>query len=479
MNYRMIAQVLGRVLCIEAALMLLPLLTALYYHESPVPFLVTILLTAAAGGLLLLLRARNGEMYAREGFVCVGLSWILMSLFGALPFVIGRQIPNYVDALFETVSGFTTTGASVLERVEKMSKSCLFWRSFTHWIGGMGVLVFLMAVLPMSGEHSMHIMRAEIPGPTVGKLVPRARQTSIILYCIYFGLTVLEALFLVCGGMPFFDSVLNAFATAGTGGFAPISASIGGYHSAYAEWVITVFMLLFSLNFNLYFLILMGKFKAALHSEELWCFGGIVAFSVATVAVSISKLYGGFFPALRYSAFQVATVMSTTGFATADFDQWPAYARCVLVLLMFIGACAGSTGGGIKLSRIMILFKSASEETVRMIRPRQVSRVTMDGKRLDDKMVRCAAAFFVTYMAILFLGTVVVSLDGYDPTTNFTATLASLSNIGPGLSMVGPSGNYAMFSFRSKLVLSACMLLGRLEIYPILMLVTPRVWKRR
>ncbi len=479
MNYRMIAQILGRVLCIEAALMLLPLLTGLYYHESPLPFFIAMLITVAAGGLLLLVRPKNGEMYAREGFLLVGLSWIGMSLFGAIPFVLSGEIPNYADAFFETVSGFTTTGASILTNVESMSKSCLFWRSFTHWVGGMGVLVFLMAVLPMSGEHSMHIMRAEVPGPTVGKLVPRVRQTSIILYCIYFGLTVMEGILLLCGGMHLFDSVLTAFATAGTGGFALRNASIGAYDSAYCEWIVTIFMLLFSLNFNLYFLILLGKVKAALKSEELWWFGGIVTFAIVTVALSIAGQYGGFFRAIRYSAFQVATVVSTTGFSTADFNLWPEYAKAVLVALMFIGACAGSTGGGMKLSRLLIMLKSAAGETMRMVRPRQVSRVTMDGKRLDEGVVRCTFAFFLIYMLILLVGTLVVSLDGFDPVTNFTGTLACLSNIGPGLNLVGPAGNYAMFSIRTKIVLSACMLLGRLEIYPILMLVTPRAWKLR
>jgi len=479
MNTGMVLSVLGRVLCIEAALMLLPTAASLCFGESPAPFLLAILITALIGGGLLLLRPKSSEMYAKEGFLCVGLSWICMSLCGALPFVFSGDIPSYTDAFFETVSGFTTTGASILTDVESLSRGCMFWRIFTHWIGGMGVLVFLMAVVPMSGAHSMHIMRAEVPGPVVGKLVPRARKTSVILYSIYLGMTLLETVFLLCGGMGFYDALLHSFATAGTGGFSTRGLSIGAFDSAYFDVVISVFMLLFSVNFNLFFLLILGKVKAAVKSEELWIFGVVVLAAVVTIGISISGMYGGFFPALRYALFQVSSVVSTTGFATADFNLWPEYAKWLLVLLMFMGACAGSTGGGMKVSRLLILFKSAVGETGRLLRPHKVTRVTLDGKRLEDSTVRCTFVFAFLYMVLLLVSTLLLSLDGNDLTTNFTAALACISNIGPGLGLVGPMGNYAFFSCGSKWLLSAVMLLGRLEIYPILMLVTPAMWKKR
>ncbi|MBQ4320598.1 MAG: TrkH family potassium uptake protein [Oscillospiraceae bacterium] len=479
MNIRMVLSVLGRVLCIEAVLMLLPMTAGLCYGESPVPFLITILITALAGMALLLMKPKSGEMYAKEGFLCVGLSWITLSLFGALPFVFSGDIPRYTDAFFETVSGFTTTGASVLSDAEALSRGCMFWRLFTHWIGGMGVLVFIMAVLPMSGEHSMHIMRAEVPGPVVGKLVPRARKTSMILYSIYLGLTVLQTILLLCGGMGFYDALLHAFATAGTGGFSTRGLSVGAFDSAYIDIVICVFMLLFSINFNLYFLILLGKVKAALKSEELWWYIGVVVFAGVTIALNIAEAYGGFVNAMRYSFFQVASIISTTGFSTADFNLWPEYSRWLLVSLMFIGGCAGGTGGGMKVSRLLIMLKSALGEMVRLIRPHQVTRVTMDGRRLEDSTVRCASAFGLLYMLIVIAGTLLISLDGHDVLTNFTALIACISNVGPGLGLVGPMGNYDIFSDFSKWLMSVCMLIGRLEIYPILMLVNPALWKKR
>ena len=479
MNTRMVFSVLGRVLCIEAALMLLPAAVALYSGENPIAFLLTILITALVGTGLVLLKPKSTSMFAKEGFLCVGLSWITLSLFGALPFVFSGDIPRFTDAFFETVSGFTTTGASILTDVEEMSRGCMFWRLFTHWIGGMGVLVFIMAVLPMSGEHSMHIMRAEVPGPVVGKLVPKARKTSVILYSIYLGMTVLETVLLRFGGLGWYDSLLHAFATAGTGGFSTRALSIGAFDSAYVDTVISVFMLLFSVNFNLYFLLLLGKVKAAFRSEELWTFVGVVAFAVITVALSITGIYGGFFPALRYSLFQVSSVVSTTGFATADYNVWPEYAKWVLVLLMFMGACAGSTGGGMKVSRLLIMFKSTTKKTGRLLRPRRVTRVTLDGKRLDENTVRCTFVYAFLYFVLLLGGTLIISADGLDPLTNFTAVLACISNIGPGLGLVGPAGNFTVYSGFSKWVLSVWMLLGRLEIYPILMLANPALWKKR
>ena len=478
MNYRMIARILGMVLLILAALLVLPLIAGLCYGENVLNFAVTIAAAAALGGFFMLFKPKNRDIYAREGFTAVGLSWILMSLIGALPFVISGDIPSYVDALFETVSGFTTTGSTLLTDIEAMSRGCMFWRMFTHWIGGMGVLVFIMAVLPMSGEHSMHIMRAEIPGPVVGKLVPRARKTAAILYLIYMGMTAVETVLLLCGGMSFYDALLHAFATAGTGGFSTRGASIAAFDSLYIEVVISVFMLLFAVNFNLYFLLLMGRVRDVLKNQELRCFGVIVAFSMLTIAWNTYGQYGSFAEALRYSSFTVASLVSSTGFGTADFTQWPQYSQWLLVIIMFVGACAGSTGGGLKLSRVMLLLKAAFSDLRHMIWPRRVNRVQMEGQRVEQAAIRAVFSYFTLYMLMLLLGTLLISFDGFDTATNFTAALTCLSNMGPGLGLIGPSGNFSIFSDFSKLLMSFLMLAGRLEIYPILVLLFPSVWKR-
>ena len=482
MNYRMIARILGLILLIYAGLMLLPLAAGLWYGENVLNFVVTIGITAALGGLLQLVRPRSNSMVARDGFVIVGLGWITISLLGALPFVLSGSIPRYVDALFETASGLSTTGATVVSDIAGMTqhhRGDMFWRIFTHWIGGMGVLVFLMAVLPMSGEHSMHIMRAEIPGPTVGKLVPRAKKTARVLYLIYIGLTLAETLFLLFGGMSFYDALLHACSTAGTGGFSTNAASIGGFNSSYIETVITVFMFLFGVNFNLYFLILVGHWKEALKSEELhWylviIFGGALLLSLGTC-----KIFGSFGEALHQAFFNIGALLSTTGFGTVDFTDWPEYCKWFLMLLMFCGGCAGSTGGGIKLSRLMILGKNVVAELRQMVRPRSVVRVQLDGKRVERGTVKAASTFFTLYMGLLLLFSILVSLDGVDIATSFTAALSCLSNIGPGMTRaIGPSGSFAFFSDRSKLLLSLAMLLGRLEFYPIVVLLSPRTWKR-
>ena len=478
MNYRMIARILGMVLLILAALLVLPLIAGLCYGENVLNFAVTIAAAAALGGIFMLFKPKNRDIYAREGFTAVGLSWILMSLLGALPFVISGDIPHYVDALFETVSGFTTTGSTLLTDIEGMSRGCMFWRMFTHWIGGMGVLVFIMAVLPMSGEHSMHIMRAEVPGPVVGKLVPRARKTAAILYLIYMGMTAVETVLLLCGGMSFYDALLHAFATAGTGGFSTRGAGIAAFDSLYIEVVISVFMLLFAVNFNLYFLLLMGRVRDVLKNQELRCFGVFVAFSMLTVAWNISGQYGSFAEALRYSSFTVASLVSSTGFGTADFTQWPQYSQWLLVIIMFVGACAGSTGGGLKLSRVMLLLKAAFSDLRHMIWPRRVNRVQMEGQRVEQAAIRAVFSYFTLYMLMLLLGTLLISFDGFDTATNFTAALTCLSNMGPGLGLIGPSGNFSIFSDFSKLLMSFLMLAGRLELYPILVLFFPSVWKR-
>lgn len=478
MNYRIVSNILGKVLLAEAILLLLPMVAALVYHESPMPFLWTILPLVALGLGLNSVKPKSGDLFAREGFVTVGLSWLLMSAFGALPFVLSGDIPHYVDALFETVSGFTTTGASILSDVEAVSRGCTFWRLFTHWVGGMGVLVFIAAILPVSGDHYIHVMRAEVPGPTVSKLVPRARKTARILYLIYFGLTVLETIFLLFGGMDFYDAFLHACATAGTGGFSTLGASIGGFNSVYIEMVIATFMLLFGCNFNLFYLILIGQGLTIFKSEELRVYLAIIGAAVLAIALNIMHSVGGFAEGLRYAYFQVTTIISTTGFSTADFDRWPELSRWILVLLMFMGACAGSTAGGLKVSRVIILFKSYLYELKQLILPTRVKRIWFENKAVSDQTVRSVLVYFQVYLTIIGLSVLVLTLDGHDLATNFTASLACISNIGPGLNAVGPMGNYGFFSVLSKLVLIFEMLLGRLEIFPVLFLFAPSVWRR-
>lgn len=477
MNLRMIAQILGKVLCTMAVLLLLPAVVCLCYRESPYPFLLVTGINGALGGVLLCFKPRHTRIYAAEGFVSVGLSWMLLSLTGALPFVFSGGIPGFVNALFETVSGFTTTGASILTDVEALGQGLLFWRSFTHFIGGMGVLVFIMAVLPMSGSRSIHIMRAEVPGPIVGKLVPSLRKTALLLYGIYVAMTVVETVLLLFGGMNLFDALIHAFGTAGTGGFSNKAASVGHYDSAYIDTVIAVFMGLFAINFNLYYMILLGKAKTALKSEELHWYLCIVAFAAVTIGLNLGRTYGGFLGSLRYAFFQVLSVTSSTGFATADFDQWPSYSKTILVVLMFVGACAGSTGGGLKVSRVVILFKSICQELRRQLKPHSVRVERLEGKPISDSVMHSTLVFFACYFFLLVFALVLLSLDGFDFTTNFTAVISCLSNIGPGLGMVGPAGNFAAYSSFSKLVCSFCMLLGRLEIFPIIMLFSPAVWK--
>ena len=479
MNYRMICRVLGLILLIYAGLLLLPMIAGLVYGESVLNFLATIGISAALGLLLLIPKPRTGSLVARDGFVIVGLGWISISLLGALPFWFSGSIPSYIDALFETASGLSTTGATILTDIEAMPRGAMFWRMFTHWIGGMGVLVFLMAVMPMSGEHSMHIMRAEVPGPTVGKLVPRVRRTAMILYLIYIGLTLLETVLLLFGGMSFYEALLHAFSTAGTGGFSTNPASIGGFGSRYIETVICVFMFLFGVNFNLYFLILIGRWKEALKSEELHWYLGIIFSAVLLLSLGIRNLYGGFWQGVHQAFFNVGALLSTTGYGTVDFTVWPEYCKWILILLMFCGGCAGSTGGGIKLSRLMILGKSSVSELKKMIRPRSVTRVELDGKRVEAGTVQAARVFFTIYMGLLLFFSLLISLDGVDIATSFTAALSCLSNIGPGMTQaIGPAGGFAFFSWHSKLWMTLAMLLGRLEIYPILVLLSPRTWKK-
>ena len=480
MNYRMIARILGTVLVLLAAFLMLPLIVGLIYGENVLPFAYTIALALALGlALVLCLKPKSTELYAREGFAAVGLVWITMSLVGALPLVLSGDIPRYVDAVFEITSGFTTTGASVVPDVEALSRSGQFWRIFTHWLGGMGVLVFVMAVMPLGGDRSMHIMRAEVPGPTVGKLVPRARKTAAILYLIYLGLTLLETVLLICGGMSFYEALLHSFASAGTGGFSTRAASIAAFDSAYIEIVIGIFLILFGTNFNLYYLVLIGRAKDALKSEELRWYWGILAVAVAAIAIGIRPIYGSVGTALRHAFFNVTTISSTTGFGTEDFTKWPGYVQTLLVVLMFIGGCAGSTGGGIKVSRLILLFKNAAADVKKMVHPRSVNRVSLDGQRVSRETASAVYTYFSLFILILLGCTIVVSFDGYDFATNFTAALSCMSNIGPGLSLIGPKGNFTIFSDLSKVVMSLTMLCGRLEIYAILILFLPSTWRQK
>ena len=480
MNRKMVFFTLGQLLLIEAALMVLPLIVALIYKEpTALHFLATIIATAVTGGVLMLtLRNHSTVIYARQGFARVSISWIALSLFGALPFFLSNEIPNYIDAFFETVSGFTTTGASILENVEALSHGMLFWRSFTHWIGGMGVLVFYMAILTGASEKSMHIMRAEVPGPIVGKLVPKAKDTARVLYLIYIFLTVIETIMLLFGGMPFFDSVVHSFGTAGTGGFGIKADSLAGY-SPYCQWVITAFMIVFGINFNLYYLLLIHRFKSVLKSTELWVYLGIVSAAVTVIAINVYSMYGSVSEAIRNSAFQVASIVSTTGYSTVDFNLWPGLSKTILLLLMFIGSCAGSTAGGLKVSRIIIILKMCRNELRHMLNPRSVNVVKIDGKQVDSATLKNAANYFSLYMfcfAIIFL---LLAFEPFSFETNFSATAACFNNIGPGFDAVGPSANFFAYSPFSKLLLSFAMLLGRLEIFPMILLFSKGLWRKK
>ena len=475
----MIGYVIGRILLTEAALLVLPAVTALAYGESLRPFLLTALLLVAVGLIIGRKKPVRTALYARDGFAVVALAWVLMSAFGALPFVLSGDIPFYVDAFFETVSGFTTTGASILTAVEPLSRSGLFWRSFTHWVGGMGVLVFVMAILPMTDGHGMHLMRAEVPGPSVGKLVSRMSDSAKILYGIYLVMTVMEIILLMVGGMPMFDACIHAFGSAGTGGFSNRNLSVGAYDSAYFDVVIGIFMLLFGVNFNLYYFLLIKRFKDVFKSEELRAYLGIVAAAVIAIAVDILHIYGSVGKSLRYAFFQVSSIITTTGFATADFNTWPTFSKGILVVLMFVGACAGSTGGGVKVARVVILVKSSLADMRKMLHPNAIATVRFEGKPLTERGVRGVHVFIAVYLLVFSVSFLLLSLEGFDLVTTFTALAACINNIGPGLEVVGPMGNYAQFSPAAKLLLSFNMLVGRLEIFPMLLLFAPSIWKRR
>jgi trk system potassium uptake protein TrkH len=475
----MIGFVIGRILLTEAALLVLPLLTAVLYGESAGPYLVTILALVLVGLLLDIRRPKDTALFARDGFAVVALAWVLMSAFGAMPLVLSGDIPSFIDAFFEVVSGFTTTGASILTAVEPLSRGGLFWRSFTHWVGGMGVLVFVMAILPMSDGHGMHLMRAEVPGPSVGKLVSRMSDSAKILYGIYLGMTVIEIVLLLLGGMSLFDACIHAFGTAGTGGFSCKNLSVGAYDSAYFDIVIGVFMLLFGINFNLYYFLLIGRFREISKSETLRTYLLIVLASVLAITANIVHIYGSVTTSLRHAFFQVSSIITTTGYATVDFNAWPTFSKSILVVLMFIGACAGSTGGGIKVDRVVILVKASINDMRRMLHPNAVTSVQFEGKPLPERNIQGVHAFLAVYVMIFTVSYLLLSLEHFDLVTTFTALAACINNIGPGLEMVGPTGNFSALSPASKLLLSFNMLVGRLEVFPMILLFAPSIWKRR
>ena len=483
MNMKMMGRFIAQIVAIEAVFMLPALAISLGYGEWPAvqAFLVTLaIMLALAGGMYLLCR-RAGRLFgAKEGLVCVALSWMVMSLLGALPFVLSGQVEHYIDALFEIVSGFTTTGSSVIADVEGLYKGLLYWRSFSHWIGGMGVLVFLLAVLPGRQESgfTMHLLRAESPGPDVGKLVPKMRQTALILYCIYVVLTVVNVVFLLCGGMHWLAALCTAFGTAGTGGFGIYNDSLGSV-SPYIQNVTTVFMFLFGINFSCYYLLLLGKLKSVLKDEELRMYVGLAVACVIGLVLSIRPLYGTLEETIRHAAFQVSSIMTTTGYTTTDYDLWPSISKAILLLLMIVGACAGSTGGGLKCMRVLLLFKALRRNIRQILNPRKVLVVRSNDKVVDEKVLANTNAYLAAYVIIIVVSTLILSLDGFSFETNLSAVLATFNNIGPGIGAVGPTCNFAGYSVLSKLTMIMGMLAGRLEIFPILVLFSRSTWKRK
>lgn len=479
MNSSMIRVILGHVLRIEAALLLLPCIVALIYREKVgwMYLLVTAICFVVGFAMSTIKKPKETAIFLRDGCVATAASWIILSLFGALPFTLTGEIPSYLDAVFETMSGFTTTGASILDEVEVLSQCSLFWRSFTHWIGGMGVLVFLLAIIPMSGGSNINLMRAESPGPSVGKLVPKIKSTARILYVIYFVMTIAEAVFLLFGGMNLFEALTLSFGTAGTGGFAILSSSIASY-SAYCQWVITVFMIMFGVNFNAYYLVMLGKLKKAFSIEEVKWYFAIVVSAITIISINIYHMYNSVSEVIRTAAFQVATIITTTGYATADFDLWPTTSKFIIVFLMIVGACAGSTGGGIKVSRIVVMLKTVRKELNTYIHPKSIKKIMFEGKPIEHDVLRAINVYMVTYLIVFFTSVFILSFENLDMTSSFTAVLAALNNIGPGLSKVGPTCNFGFFSGLSKIVLIIDMLAGRLELFPLLILFHPQVLKQ-
>ena len=477
MNSSVVRYILGHVLKIEGFLLLLPCLVSIIYQEKiGIYYLAVAVVCILLGTLMTYRKPESMVFYLKEGCVITSLSWIALSFFGCLPFVLGGDIPSFTDALFETISGFTTTGASILSNVEGLTYTSLFWRSFTNWIGGMGVLVFLLAIVPMSGGSNINLMRAESPGPSVGKLVPKVKYTARILYEIYIVLTILEFVFLLLGKMPVFDAMTTSFGTAGTGGFGIKNDSLMGY-SVYIQWVVTIFMILFGVNFNAYYFILFRNFKKAFSMEEVRCYFLIILGAIGIIFIDIVDSCVSAFDALTKASFQVGSIITTTGFATADFNLWPQTSKTILVLLMFVGACAGSTGGGIKVSRFVVLFKTIVKELNSYIHPKSVKKIKIDGKPVEHEVVRAINVYFITFMIVFSTSVFAISFEGKDLVTNFTAVVATINNIGPGLELVGPTQNFSGFSIFSKYVLMFDMLAGRLELFPLLILFHPAIWK--
>ncbi len=478
MNYGVIRFIVGWTLVLEGALMIPSAAVAVIYGESAFwDFAAAIVLCLIVGAAAKYKKPAKREFFAREGCVAVALSWVALSVMGGLPFLFSGTIPDPIDALFETVSGFTTTGASILPEVESLPRSILFWRSFTHWIGGMGVLVFLLILLPMTGGFSMNIMKAESPGPSVSRLVPKVRTTAKILYSIYIGMTVIQVILLIAGRMSLFDALTLTFGTAGTGGFGTRNDSVGSF-SPYHQIVITIFMILFGINFNAYYFILLGKAKNAFKMEEVRGYLAIIAAAVLAITLNIYHMYGSLAETVRHAAFQVASIITTTGYATTDFNQWPEISRTILVILMFVGACAGSTGGGIKVSRILILMKTVKKEIGQYLHPKNIKKIKMDGKSVEHEVVRSTNVFMMTYFLIFTASVLLLAFDGLDLITNFTAVATTLNNVGPGLELVGPTSNFSVYSGFSKLVMVFDMLAGRLELFPLLLLFCPETWKK-
>lgn len=478
MNYSIIRYILCRVLEFQALFLLLPCIVAVCYGEKQGwMYLIVAAGCFLAGGLGKLKKPKNTVFYAREGFVTVSLSWIMMSIIGALPFYFTGEFPTYTDALFETISGFTTTGASILSDVEALSRCSMFWRCFTHWIGGMGVLVLILAILPLAGGYNMYLMRAESPGPTVGKLVPRVRHTAGILYQMYVLITIVEIIALLLAGMPLYDSLTLSFGTAGTGGFGLLNSGAAEY-TATVQIILTVFMILFGINFNVYFLLRERKGLAALKHEEMRYYLGIIVVAITLITINVKDYFSSVLEALRHVAFQVASIITTTGFSTTDFNKWPEFSKFILLLLMFIGACAGSTGGGIKVSRIMIMAKLAKNEFSYLIHPKRVRQIHQEEHVVTKEVLRSVSVFFIVYIIVYAVSVLLISLDNLDFTTNFTAVAATLNNIGPGFGMVGPASNFSVYSTPAKYVLMFDMLAGRLELFPLLLLFVPSTWKR-
>lgn len=478
MNTSVIRYLLGYILKLEGFLLLLPCIVAgIYYEKSGIYFLIVALISIAIGFIFSAKKPRDFTFYLKEGCATTALGWIVLSIFGCLPFYISGEIPSFTDALFETISGFTTTGASILPEVESLSYCMNFWRCFTHWIGGMGVLVFLLAIIPLSGGSNINLMRAESPGPSVGKLVPKMRHTARLLYIIYFGLTTMEIIFLLFGKMPLYDAICTSLGTAGTGGFGIKNDSFCSYN-VYLQWVVTIFMILFGVNFNAYYLLFFGHIRDALKVEEVRYYFGIIIASVVVISVNIAHMCTGVFDAVTKAAFQVGSIITTTGFSSTDFDRWPELSKTLLVLLMFIGACAGSTGGGIKVSRILILGKTLGKELKQALHPQVVAPARMDGKLLNHETIRTTNVFIGAYFFIFITSFLLISLNGFDMVTNFTAVAATMNNIGPGLELVGPMRNFSGFADPAKLVLIFDMLAGRLEIFPMLVLFLPDTWRK-